>query len=191
MVFAPQIRELAMAALEDGVYPGIEIGLWSGASLVEHIESSDTAALFALWNRKAAAVAPAPVARRDLDVLELGPWLGWLVLYDFDATRDDYRCRVFGDYVRRHLGMDMTNRFLSDYPDPIMRTVRSQYDLVRRLGEPLLLHYMSSQILDGEAVETVYPAEKLILPLSRGGNAAVDCFLTLNLSLEAKSGRVA
>lgn len=153
---------------------------WMGDIILGHCRHPLTFSLLDLWNQKRGD-HPHPL-RSDLDVLDLRPWLGWLVIYDYLSDEDDYYCRLFGEHVRRSVGTDMTRHRMSEYPPYIHTAVREQYDDVRRTGRPLLAHYMSSAVVVGEFQRARVPAEKLILPLSRSGEG-VDCFLTLSLAI--------
>ncbi len=155
-------------------------GRWMGDIILGHCRHPLTFSLLDLWNQKRGG-NPHP-QRRDLDVLDLRPWLGWLAIYDYLPDRDDYFCRLFGEHVRRTIGTDMTGRHMSEYPPDLYAAIRSQYDDVRRTGRPLLAHFMSSAVVVGEFQRARFPAEKLILPLSRSGTQ-LDCFLTLSLAI--------
>lgn len=120
------------------------------------------------------------VPRSAFDVVELGELIGSLCVYDRDEERDDYFCRVFGGNVAEDIGVDMTGRYLSSYPEPVRQVVRSQYDRVVASRRPLVAVYRVVQV----ERSALYPRErgrflheKLILPVTRAGRT-IDCFIT-------------
>lgn len=120
------------------------------------------------------------VPRSAFDVVELGELIGSLCVYDRDEERDDYFCRVFGGTVAEDIGVDMTGRYLSCYPELVRLVVRSQYDRVMASRHPLVAVYRVVQV----ERSALYPRErgrflheKLILPVTRGGRT-IDCFIT-------------
>lgn len=120
------------------------------------------------------------VPRNAFDVVELGNLVGSLCVYDRDEDRDDYRCRVFGNAVAEDLGVDMTGRLMSSYPDDLRRAVRQGYDLALKTRWP----FVSVHLLVRTERSALYPREdgrvlheKLILPVTRNGRG-IDCFIT-------------
>jgi len=61
--------------------------------------------------------------------------------------------------------------------------MRARYDRVRISGEPLLCHIMSFAIQLGIPENERFPAELLILPLSRSGYDN-DCTLVFSQTLD-------
>ncbi len=154
---------------------------WLGASLESHVITAAARDLYALWRMKRSLAEF--VSRRDMDIVELSPWIGRLAIHDYLPDLDDYICRLFGETVRRRIGMDLTRRRLSDLPPPIGQRMRARYDRVRTSGEPLLCHIMSFAMQLGLPENERFPAELLILPLSRSG-CDHDCTLVLSQTLD-------
>lgn len=154
--------------------------LWIGEAVLYHCSHPSSIALTELWLERRGD-RPFPL-RKDLDVLDLRAWLGSLAIYDYSAEKDNYFCRLFGETIRRAVGTDMTRRWMSDYPDDLYQRIRGQYDMARQQRVPLLTRFISSAMIVGEFQNNRFPAEKLILPLSRTGDA-VDCFLTYSIAL--------
>lgn len=120
------------------------------------------------------------VPRDAFDVVELGDLIGSLCVYDRDEDRDDYRCRVFGSAVVDDLGVDMTGRLMSTYPEQLRQAVRRGYDSALKDRRP----FVSVHLLVRTGHDVPYPREggralheKLILPVTRSGRA-IDCFIT-------------
>src|SRR5215472_3359449 len=91
------------------------------------------AALYAYWDGKRAGRA-APM-RADLDPLEMGAWLGNLLL--IDATPDGrFVYRLYGTKFVDSFGLDMTGRSVDELPADQRERVRSDYEAVRSTGQP-------------------------------------------------------
>ena len=54
--------------------------------------------------------------RRDFDVFKLRPWLGYIMILEYLADRDDFRYRMFGTQIAAQSGFDMTGRLVSELP---------------------------------------------------------------------------
>lgn len=120
------------------------------------------------------------VPRSAFDIVDFAELIGSLCVYDRDETRDDYLCRVFGGSVAEDIGVDMTGRHLSSYPEPVREVVRAQYDRAAASRRPLVAIYRVAQVERSD----LYPREhgrflheKLILPVTRSGRT-IDCFIT-------------
>lgn len=120
------------------------------------------------------------VPRDAFDIVDFPDLVGSLCVYDRHAERDDYFCRVFGGAVAEDIGVDMTGRYLSSYPEPVRQLIRSQYDRVAATRRPLVTMYTVVQV----ERSVLYPREhgrfmheKLILPVTRSGRT-IDCFIT-------------
>lgn len=120
------------------------------------------------------------VPRDAFDVVELGGLVGSLCVYDRDETHDDYLCRVYGGTVVEDMGIDMTGRAVSDYPDPLRQVLRRQYDRALASRRPVVVVH---ELIRMEQTD-LYPREqgrvfheKLILPITRSGRT-IDCFIT-------------
>lgn len=154
---------------------------WLGASLEDHLITTAARDLYALWRMKRSQAEF--VLRRDLDMAELSAWIGRLTVYDYLQDEDDYICRLFGESLRKRVGMDLTRRRFSELPTVIARRLRARYDRVRNSGEPLLCHAKTFVIQLGVALDESLPSELLALPLSRSGTEH-DCILVLNQALD-------
>jgi hypothetical protein len=74
------------------------------------------AQFFALWDGKRAG-RRLP-SRRDFDIAELKPWLGWIAMYDIVANAlpegHDFRYRLVGTNFVRYHNSDPTGRLVSE-----------------------------------------------------------------------------
>jgi hypothetical protein len=70
------------------------------------------AGIYDYW--KAKRGARAMPARRDLDPIELKPYLGSIILYDVLREPLDFRYRLVGTHIALAMGRDLTGRKLSD-----------------------------------------------------------------------------
>lgn len=172
-MFKPSIKMGAARAWEPG--------LWIGREVERHFEDPSIRRLYANWLSR--SLEGGSVRRRDLDPTELEPWLGYLIVYDYVAQRDDYVCRVQGEEAEDRLGLDLQGQSMSRFPEPLRAEVRDQYDRVRAAGAPLLAHFQMTAVREGVAVDTLLRAEKLILPLSRS-DGAVDSFLSAMVAFD-------
>lgn len=116
-------------------------------------------------------------ARRSFDVVDLGPWLGDLAVWDYMGDRDDYLCRLFGSRSVERLGIEMTNGWLRDYPAGLGPRLRRHYDGARLGAAPLLVLIPRPILPNPRDPRERFRAEKLVLPLSRSGEA-VDCLMS-------------
>jgi len=120
------------------------------------------------------------VPRDTFDVMDLADLVGSLCVYDRDDGRDDYLCRVFGGAVAEDMGVDMTGRYLSSYPERMHRIVRDQYDLVMATRRPLVNTYRVVRVEladDFQREDRRFLHEKIILPVTRTGRA-IECLIT-------------
>lgn len=116
-------------------------------------------------------------SRRSIDMVELGPWIGDLAIWDFVAERDDYLCRLYGSRLVARLGVEMTRSWLRDYPAGLGPRLRAHFDRARLTGQPLLIvisHPIRPNPPDPAAR---VGAQKLVLPMIRSGDDA-DCLLS-------------
>ena len=154
---------------------------WLGASLESHVITAAARDLYALWRMKRSMAEF--VSRRDMDIVELSPWIGRLTVYDYIYEEDDYLCRLFGEALRKRIGMDLTRRRFTELPAPIGERLRARYDRVRTSGLPLLCHVLTFVVELGIPQNERLPAELLALPLSRS-NCGHDCILVLHQPLD-------
>lgn len=154
---------------------------WLGPCLEEHLITGSVRDLYDLWTKKRAQNEFVP--RKDMDIVELAPWIGRLTVYDYIHEEDDYLCRLFGEALRKRIGMDLTRRRFSELPAPIGERLRARYDRVRTSGLPLLCHVLTFVVELGIPQNERLPAELLALPLSRS-NCGHDCILVLHQPLD-------
>lgn len=83
------------------------------APAVEQIEHEPLRFLFNHW-LKLAGDAPPPHFR-EIDALQLGPALGYIMLLDVVDGALDFRYRLFGSKIARISDLDMTGRLLSEH----------------------------------------------------------------------------
>lgn len=112
--------------------------------------------------------------RRDIDVLDLKPWLGWLNVLDVIDGGRDFRYRVFGTHHVARLGADVTGKLASESN----AAVRSHFTLflgsIITTRRPVLTHVTQQNMATGHA----YEWRRLGVPLTRGGTA-VDAVMVL------------
>lgn len=120
------------------------------------------------------------VPRDAFDIVEFGDLVGSLCVYDRDEAGDDYLCRVFGSAIVADLGIEMTGRRISSYPENLRQTVRRGYDRALASRAP----FASVHLVVRNQTTGTYPREdgrflreKLILPVTRSGRG-IDCFIT-------------
>ena len=114
-------------------------------------------------------------SRADLDPLEMGAWLGNLLL--IDATPDGrFVYRLYGTKFVDSFGLDMTGRNVDELPADQRERVRSDYEAVRSTGQPRARLYTA--LFEGVATglrpagakaerttQQVVTWERLVLPL--------------------------
>lgn len=65
--------------------------------------------------------------RGDIDVIELAPWLGSLMLLQVEDGGRDFLYRVYGTTIAEYFGRDLTGRRTSSLSAEIQRVVRAEY----------------------------------------------------------------
>lgn len=104
-------------------------------------------------------------SRRDLDPLEMRPWLGNLVLVDFPPNLAEYKIRLEGVNVVQFYGSSRTGRGIEAMTSEHERNVvLPQYFSVVQSKTPA---YFEAEFVSSEGVLTYQ--HKLILPLSDDG----------------------
>lgn len=102
---------------------------------MDHTEFDDNK-LYQLWQSKRSG--DRLPARKDFDVLELGPWMGDIGLVDIirgDTVR--FRFRLIGTNFSWLQGCDITGRFADEVFDDASAYVVEEYEEVVRTGQPL------------------------------------------------------
>lgn len=119
------------------------------------------AAIYRLWRAKAGD-RPAP-SRADFDIVDLRPWLGFLVLIDVIDGGVDFFYRVYGTGITAFYGNDLTAKRLSDVEPAIQALVFAEYRRAVQTMRPLYV-VRRPRIRREEAW-----VARVILPLSRDG----------------------
>ncbi|HEX6977879.1 MAG TPA: PAS domain-containing protein [Alphaproteobacteria bacterium] len=93
--------------------------------------------LYAFWDRcRAGRTMP---FRRDIDVLNLRPWLGNLMLIDVIDGGADYRYRVYGSVLASYFNRDLTGRCVSSLAASVQEVIHAEYGHVVRHAVPLAI----------------------------------------------------
>lgn len=137
------------------------------------------AALYDYWERKRASY-PMPT-RADLDPVEMGAWLGNLLLIDV-TEQGRFVYRLYGTKFVDSFGIDMTGRAVDELPREQQERVRVDYEEVRVSCAPRVRLYTAEFAapktgLLSPAEPQVTTWERLILPLSDGGGNRVAMLL--------------
>lgn len=115
------------------------------------------AALHRFWQAKCGArVLP---KRGDIDVTELAPWLGNLMLLQVEEGGRDFFYRVYGTTIAEYFGRDLTGRRTSSLTPEIRQVVGEEY------GEAIA-HARPYIVTRQRSVHSAHVRmSKLILPL--------------------------
>ena len=142
----------------------------TGAAAMDIVDAR-LKALYAYWNGKRAG-RPFP-SRRDIDPLEMGAWLGNLLLIACEPGVR-YRYVVYGTKLVEAFGLDLTGRSIDTLPTSQFRLIAEEYDTVRMSGIADVRRYTArfDRIVAGETVpgDREMTWERLVLPL--GGTRA-------------------
>ena len=110
-------------------------------------------------------------ARRDLDPLEFGYALGWVMLVDVTHDPLRFRIRLYGSDLVAFTGSDMTGVYIDEHPLPEFQShAEAEWREVVERGEAT--HGVVQRVFDGRT----FRAETLRLPLSADG-ATIDMLL--------------
>jgi hypothetical protein len=134
----------------------------------EDVPDARLRALYGYWIAKCAG-RPMPL-RRDIDVLELAPWLGNLMLIEVLEGGAEFRYRVYGSTLAQYYGRDLTGKTTEGVPEEARKAVRREYRAVLADGRPVVI------LRDREVRHRTMRVAKLVLPLSSDG-AALDLLL--------------
>lgn len=113
--------------------------------------------LHGFWTRKRGS-RPFP-GRKDLDVIELWPWLGNLMLIEVENGGADYLYRVYGTVLADYFSRDLTGRRTSSLTADVQAVVRGEYDRAINDAAPIIV--TRERTVQQKRVR----ASKLILPL--------------------------
>lgn len=83
-----------------------------GADVVSDPRSRSVRAFADHWLSK--CVNERLPSRRDIDIAELGPWLGRVLMMDVIDGGEDFRYRLIGTEIVDAVGRDLTGRLVSD-----------------------------------------------------------------------------
>lgn len=115
--------------------------------------------LYRYWRGKCAAGMP---ARRDIDPIEMKPWLGNLLLVEFPPDRMKYRVRLEGVNIVHFYGTTRQGKGIEALTsEDERRLLLSQYFAVLDRRQPA---YYESEFVISEGIPTYQ--RKLLLPLS-------------------------
>ncbi len=150
--------------------------------------SARIAELYALWDAKRAG-RRLP-SRRDFDVAELKPWLGWIAMYDVAANAlpdgHDFRYRLVGTNFVRYHNSDPTGRLVSE--SSLASDRQAMLENLRGICAGRLPRYRSDNL---PCVDMrTYTPPRLYLPLAEDGET-VDVILLLGADPLDATGRVA
>lgn len=181
-------------ALCRAVEQGVEQIAW--ISRPEQLEEPKLAFLLIHW-QELAAKRGGPPDRHDIDVLDLVPAIGNLMVLEVERAGFDAVYRVYGTGVAERAGRDWTGYRVSEM-NRITRTpaallYRTCYRAVYRRPEPLFSAHASAHWVSSNAWR------RLILPLADGGtgcarflvgNLPVGQRLMSNSDVQAQQARV-
>jgi hypothetical protein len=125
--------------------------------------------LFQLWSEKRGSRAMPD--RAALTAEELRPWLGSIHLLEVIDHGRDFRYLIYGTDVARYYDMEMTRKFVSDWPEPMRATAFLTYQRITRDACPYLVRQNET------SPNRVFSNHRLVLPLSKDGKE-VDHILT-------------
>lgn len=145
-----------------------------GSELPGKVAVPLTRQMLDFWMERARQEMP---PRRDaFDPVDLKPWIGNLSIWDYTAETGAYVCRLYGSRLVDRLGKELTSQPVEHYPMGLAPTIRAQFELMRTLGQPVLIEITNPIMPQNYANRKNLAIEKLLLPLTRGGTT-VDCVL--------------
>lgn len=145
-----------------------------GSELRGKIADPLTGRMLDFWMERAGQEMP---PRRDaFDPVDLKPWIGNLSIWDYHAEADTYICRLYGSRLVERLGKELTSQPVDHYPMGLAPSIQAQFELMRTLGQPVLIEVTAPIMPESYANRNKLRIEKLLLPLTRGGKT-VDCVL--------------
>ena len=56
--------------------------------------------------------------RSRFDPFSLRPWLGYIMILEYQPEPDDFLYRIYGTRIAEHSGFDMTGRLVGDFESP-------------------------------------------------------------------------
>ena len=149
---------------------------------MDQIQHATLQRLYDYWNEKRGA-RRFP-ARGDIDPLEFGYLLGWIMLIDVSHDPIRFRFRVYGSEITSRMGADMTGKDLDEHPHPeFARQVTKAWTRTVERGEPTCTRF------EGWVGDRHLRFESLRLPLSSDGER-IDMLLVglRDFDLEGSEG---
>lgn len=132
----------------------------------DDLEHERLRGLYDYWRRKRRD-RPVP-DRADIDPVEMVPWLPHLLLVETMPEIPDVRFRLIGTWVAGRTGRDDTGKSLTEIGISDSRArVRDAYLEAARLGRACR---RTGPFHDRSGIQKHLPAERLLLPLTRGGS---------------------
>lgn len=109
--------------------------------------------------------------RADLDPLEFSYLLGWVSLLDVTHNPRRFRYRLNGSLLVERFGVDMTGKYLDEFPHPEFRSLLERvWGAAIDAGRPV--HEFHDRVIDKHR----YDFETLRLPLAADGKT-IDMLL--------------
>jgi len=65
--------------------------------------------------------------RSDFSLETLKPWLGNIMILEFDPAREDFRYRLYGSEIASRTGFEMTGKWVADLGPDVGDILREQY----------------------------------------------------------------
>lgn len=134
--------------------------------MIASISSAKLRHLHDYWQARRVAGGGLP-RRRDIEVQDLKPCLGHLLLLDIATPIERSRYRLFGTALVQFFGEDLTGKEIIDVNAVSVEKLIDEYRSVADSGEPR--RYVNRPMLG----TSVFEYEKVILPLGDGGRAVV------------------
>jgi hypothetical protein len=162
-------------------------GLIDGAGLLA-VCGARIAELYELWDAK--RVGRLLPSRRDFDIAELKPWLGWIAMYDVvtnAAPADhDFRYRLVGTNFVRYHNIDPTGQLVSE--SGLASDRQAMLENLRDICAARLPRYRRDNLpcVDMRS----YTPPRLYLPLAEDGET-VDVILLLGADPLDATGQIA
>jgi hypothetical protein len=145
--------------------------------MVDQLHHPKLVGLLAYWTSKRKGTTLP--SRGDIDPLEMGEWLGDLVLIDV-LPDGDFRYRLYGSNFVVKFGKEMTGHSISELAPAQQAVIREEYDRARRERAPTARLYtadfeVGTLVTRHEGAEHA-TWERLVLPLASDGET-VDMLL--------------
>ena len=126
----------------------------------------DVAALLAHW-QNLCGTRKQP-ARREIDPVQLRPYLGFLCILDVSDQPEDFVFRLFGTGIADFMDRDLTGRSVRDFqPAELGERIFEQFRDVVAAGRPALYRVEVSR----DKPPRTSASYRLLLPLSNDGTA--------------------